>query len=200
MTKKLIAAPLLAACVLLAAEPALSNLGKLLFKDDFSANSVWNGKVGIWEVVDGAAKVSEDPKDKHGAVRRHPVRYRDGRIEFSFKLDGASKIALMLNEPGAHVCLLYITPTGISLDQGKTAKGDIGHAVLAKRDMAIETGKWHRAVLEVRGNQLLAQINGGPVLSGQSDRLDVPKNDIGFLVDGVSALFDDVQLFELQAH
>jgi hypothetical protein len=192
---------LVAGALSLSAE-TFSKRGKLLFSDDFSGAvpaTAWVGKVGTWEVVDGVAKMSERAEDKHGAVRRHPGKYRNATIEFKFRFDGASQIVLMVNEPGAHVGLVYITPTQTYLQTGKRA-GNVGEAVkLASTDQTVAPGKWHRAVVEFRGRVVTAQIDGQQTIQGENERLDVDKNDLAFMVVGVSGLLDDVKVFEIAA-
>jgi hypothetical protein len=179
-------------------ELALSARGSLLFSDDFSATAaVWAGKTGDWDIANGVVKVAERPEDHHDAVRRHPLRFHDGVFEFSFRFDGAERVALMLNEKNAHVCFLYLTPKGMYLQTGKLA-GNIGEArKLASLDTPIEVGKWHKAVVEVRGARMTAQLDGKRSIAGESSRIDVDKIDFGFLVGGLSASLDDVKVYEV---
>ena len=183
---------LLLSCALLAEH------GKLLLSDDFStASPAWSGKVGNWEVVNGVAKVSEKPEDHHAAVRRHPLKYHNGAFEFSFRFDGAHTIALMLDEKGAHVCFLYVTPAGMYLQTGKLADGSGEPTKLAALDTPFAPGTWHTAVVEVNGRKLTAQVDG-KTISGESARIDVDKVDFGFLVGGVYGSLDNVKVYELK--
>jgi len=172
--------------------------GKLMLSDDFStASPKWSGKVGNWEVVDGVAKVSEKAEDHHAAVRRHPLKYHNGVFEFSFRFDGSNTIALMLDEPGAHVCFLYISPTGMYLQTGKLKDGTGEATKLASLDMPIAPGKWHTAVVTVNGKKMTGQVDGKKI-EGESPRIDVDKVDFGFLVGGVYGSLDNVKAYELK--
>jgi hypothetical protein len=110
---------LTAAPLLFAGDAKFSERGQLFFSDDFSGSAMdqgWAGKPGKWEIVDGTAKVSELPEDKHAAVRRHPLPpYHDAIFEFSFEFDGAHAIGLSLNNQGGYVCRLMISPKGMIL-------------------------------------------------------------------------------------
>jgi hypothetical protein len=56
--------------------------------------------VGDWQIADGVLKGAERSQDNHAAARRHPLAYHDAIFEFSFRLDGANQLALMLNTTG----------------------------------------------------------------------------------------------------
>ena len=185
-----------------AAAQTFSERGKPLFKDDFSAatlDSHWGGKLGTWELADGAVKISERAEDKHAAVRRYPLKYHDAIFEFSFRFEGAKAIHLSINNKGGHVCRLVITPTGMVLQTDKpNATSNIKPARLGALMVPVEAGKWHKVVLEVRGQRMTAQMDGGKIFSGENPAVDVDKADFGFAVSGVSALLDNVAVYEVR--
>ena len=150
--------------------------GKLIFSENFSGSvlaSGWNGKPGAWEVANGAVKISEKAEDKHAAVRRHPLKYRDAMFEFSFQFDGAKMIALSLNNKDGHVCRLSINPRGMVLQTDKpNQKSDVKPERLASLNTAVEEGKWHNVVVQVQGRS--------------------------FPVSGVCALLKTVRVYELK--
>jgi hypothetical protein len=195
------AALLLAVLFATASDTVFSARGKLLFKDDFSGPSLdpgWPEGPGNWELVDGAAKISERPQDKHPAVRRRPLKYHDAIFEFSFQLNGARMICLASYTPAGHLCRLAITPKGLTLmTERPTATSDPKlAATLATLDSTIEPGKWHNVVLEFRGGRMLAQLDGQKTLVGESPLLDVDKSQFAFPVGGASALLDNVRVYE----
>jgi hypothetical protein len=196
------AAMLLAAGLALAGEAAFSARGKLLFQDDFSAAALapgWAGQPGTWEIVDGAVRISERPQDKHAAVRRHALAYHDAIFEFDFRLDGARAIHLSINNKNGHVCRLIVTPKGMVLQTDKpNAKSDVKPARLASLDTAVESGTWHKAVVEVRGRKMIAQLDGKQIVAGESPLVDVDKTDLGFPVSGVSASLDNVRVYAVR--
>ena len=63
--------------------------GNVLFRDALGQPlpSGWVAAKGKWEVVDGAIQGSELPADQHAAAARHPLKFRNAVIQYSFKLD-----------------------------------------------------------------------------------------------------------------
>lgn len=190
---------LVAATLAAAVSAPAAERGKVLFSDDFSsAKPGWTGAPGKWEIVDGAAKVTELPENKHAAVRRHAVAYRNAAIEFSFKFDGARQIALSINNKNGHVCRLVLTPTAMVLQTDKPrAASDVKPARLATKPVRISAGEWHKVALEVQGPRMTAVLDGKETITGESAAVDVPKTDIGFPVGGQSAWIDNVRVVEL---
>ena len=184
-------------------DPGFSARGKLLFSDDFNGSTLdpsWMGKPGRWEAANGSVRASERPEDKHNAVRRHPLAFHDAIFEFAFQFDGAKAVHLSLNNKGGHVCRLIITPQGMTLqtdvpNHNSTLKAE----KLATLEAAIAPSQWHKAVVEVHGNRMTAQIDGNQSVTGQSARVDVDKTDFGFPVQGVSVLLDYVRVYDLRA-
>lgn len=182
-------------------EPNISDRGKVLFSDDFNGSALgsgWAGKVGLWEVANGAVKGSERPEDHHAAVRRHPLQYHDAIFEFAFRLDGAKLVHLSINNKDGHVCRLIISPKGMVLQTDKPAKLDIKPEKLATVDTPVAAGVWHKVVLEVRGKRMTAQLDGKQTISGESARVDVEKGDFGFPISGVSASIDYVRVYDIR--
>jgi hypothetical protein len=192
-----------AAAIGVAAEAGFSARGPLVFKDDFSAPTLdkgWVGNLGTWEVANGAVKISELAANKHAAVRRHSMQYHDAIFEFSFQFNGAKMIGLSLNNQGGHVCRASITPKGMILQTDQPNKtSDIKTAKLATLDTPVDTGKWHKVVVEVHGRRMTGQLDGGKIISGESPRVDVGKADFGFAIAGVSASLKDVRVYEVRA-
>jgi hypothetical protein len=200
---------LLSGALLLAAAPFLSAIdatfdgrGQVIFSDDFSGSTLakaWAGKPGKWEMVGDAVKASEMPEDKHAAVRRHPLQYHDAIFEFSFELDGARTVGLSLNNKGGHVCRLMVTSKGMALQVDQpNANSDLKAVRLAASTAPIEAGKWHKAVVEVHGPKMIAQIDDGPAIAGENPRVDVDKTDLGFPVGGVSAKIKGLKVYAVK--
>jgi 3-keto-disaccharide hydrolase len=182
-------------------EPAIADRGKLLFNDEFNGAALqpeWRGGPGLWEVANGALKGSERTEDHHAAVRRHPLQYHDAIFEFAFRFDGAKGVHLSINNKDGHVCRLIVSPKGMVLQTDKPAKLDVKPEKLATLDTVIAPGEWHKVVVEVRGKRMTAQLDGKQTISGESARVDVEKGDFGFPVNGVSASFDYVRVYEIR--
>jgi hypothetical protein len=196
-------AVLAVAPLLFAGDAKFSERGKLIFSDDFSGSEMtkgWAGKPGKWEMVDGAVKVSQVKEDNHAAVRRHPLPpYHDGIFEFSFEFDGATAIGLSLNNKGGHVCRLMISPKGLILNvDAPNATSDLKAVRLAASTTPVESGTWHKVVVEVRGPLMIAQIDDAPPISGENARVDVEKTDVGIPVGGVSAKVKGLKVYALK--
>jgi hypothetical protein len=176
--------------------------GQVIFSDDFSGPTLaqgWAGKPGKWEMVDGAAKVSELAEDKHAAVRRHPLQYHDAIFELSFEFDGAKVVALSINNKGGHVCRLIATPNGMTLQVDQPNHDSELKAVkLASSTAKIAPGAWHKMVVEVRGPRMIAQIDDGPAITGENPRVDVEKTDLGIPVSGVSARIKGLKVYAVK--
>lgn len=183
------------------AEPPtlMTERGKLLFSDklDAAPSKAWKVGKGKWEPVDGALVGTEIPADKHGAVMRHAQRFRDAVIQYSFKLDGAKTTTLSLNTAKAHLNRVIITPAGF-----RVQKDDMDHtgpdkpAILQAVKLKIAPGEWHTLVVELRGKEMLASLDGEHVAFGANDAIDVEKANLGLTVAGASVAFKDLRVWE----
>ena len=192
-----------AAPFLFAGDAKFSERGQVLFSDDFSGPAMakgWTGKPGTWEMADGAVKVSEVPEDKHAAVRRHALTlYHDAIFEFSFEFDGAKTIGLSLNNKGGHVCRVMITPKGMTMTADQpNPKSELKTVRMAASTAPVESGKWHKVVVEVHGPVMIAQLDDAPPISGENPRVDVDKTDVGIPVGGVSAKVKGLRVYALK--
>jgi hypothetical protein len=187
---------------LFAGDAAFSARGQLLFSDDFSGHAMapgWAGKPGKWEMVDGSAKVSELPEDKHAAVRRHPLQYHDAIFEFSFEFDGAKMIGLSLNNKAGHVCRAIVSPKGMILQVDQpNHTSDLKPVKLAASTTPVDSGKWHKLIMEVHGPMMIAQLDDNPSISGENPRVDVDKVDVGIPVSGVFAKVKGLKVYALK--
>src|SRR3954467_2836986 len=91
-------------------QPLLAKPGKVLFEDDFARSDMkpkWRLGKGTWAVKDGVASAMELPDDHHAAYAYivPNVEYKNIVAEYSFRLDAATKIHLMMEDnkyKGAH--------------------------------------------------------------------------------------------------
>ncbi len=161
----------------------------MILRDQFPGSALdpaWKANKGKWEVVGGAVKGAELDADKHAAVIRRAVKYHNANIEFEFKLDGATWLALSLNKQGAHVSRVIIAPSGFRV------KCDTPNVELAKSDSPVATGEWHKMRVTVDGRKMTAVLDGKVTVTGEHDGIDVDKVDIGFPVKGSSAWLRNV--------
>ena len=166
--------------------------------DNFrSANldPAWKISKGKWEVTDSALKGSELSEDKHNAVVRRPLGIRNGTIAVSIKLDGAKAAHISINQKSGHLFRLVLTPTGISLQKDKpNANSEEKALALAKVQTPIAPGVWHTVVIDMKGAQITALVDGKWKLQGENEKLAVEKLDFGFPVSGVSASFSKLSV------
>src|SRR4051812_7938431 len=175
--------------------------GKELFRDSLgqSLGNGWVTAKGDWKVVDGAIQGTERPADMHAAAARHPLKFHNAVIQYSFKLDGAKATHLSLNDAKGHVCRVMITPQEISLrkdDHDKT--GPDKAALLQTRKVAIEPGRWHTLLVKLQGPEMLARIDDETVAYGSNTGIDVEKTNLGLIVSGVSVSLKNLVIWEAQ--
>lgn len=175
--------------------------GKVLFLDPLKTalDDSWKVAKGKWTLSDGAVQGAELKADMHGAVARHDVAFKDGIIEFSFKLDGARNISLSMNAQKGHICRLSIRPTGFSVAKDAQDKkaGDKG-MVLSTCEVAIKPGEWHTVVLELSGEEMIATMDGKHKAAGSHPAVNKEKANIGFTVAGETASFKGLKVWAVK--
>ncbi len=174
--------------------------GKLLLNDPLGTafSSDWKVAKGRWEAVDGAMRGAEIKEDMHGAVARRNLELKDAVIAFSFKLDGTKMISLSLNGAKGHISRVRIAPNGVTVqkDDQDGKKGDDKAAVLNTAAVTIEPGKWHTMVVELRGADILATLDGKQTAFGSHPTIAAAKANFGLTVAGESASFKDFKVWE----
>jgi hypothetical protein len=184
------------------AEPKtlMTQRGKVLLTDDLRQplGADWIGKPGKWETVEGALQGSEVKADMHGAVRRRKLAFQNAVIQYDFRLLGARQTSLSINDAGGHVCRVIVRPNGFTVQ-----KDDHDHAGPDKavqfetKTVKFEPGKWYTLVVEVLGDEMVAQV-GDQVGFGGDPMIANPKTNLGFTVSGESAQFRNLRVWEAQ--
>jgi hypothetical protein len=191
--------------------PTLGKKGKLLLEESFSVASLpkgWNVNTGTLAVKDGALVAGELAKDQHIGAFRKTLPLQDCAIQLDFKLEGARRLDLGFDPaPGelkkkGHLLSLTITPEGWNLtehnDKANPASKAITHA---KAATAFSAGQWHTLLLEVKGEQVVAHIDGKAPLKAAAPDFRVKKPGLVFRVggkDGQSAIIDNVKVWQLE--
>ncbi len=202
-----------------ALEPLISTKGALLFEDRFDesvADSAWNPLHGTrWSVEDGSFKgipstrEYQESRDNHtGATpsMKLSAGAREVILEMSFQISGELQAAhIGFNEGSAidtsgHIFRLILSRrTGLDLrkDRNSQVKGDADR-VLQHADWNIESDRWYRVMLETRGDEVVAQVEGGPTLFMRNARLNVPKASANLKSRGGAGVirYDDVRVWE----
>jgi hypothetical protein len=176
----------------------LSVRGKLLFSDDFQSGPLskeWKVAKGKWEVVDGAMKGVEVAADMHAAVVKHPIAFKDIVLQFSFKLEGAKRATCSFDGKG-HVCRVILSPAGFTLQKDGTKDGAEKPSQLGKGTIDLKPGAWHRMLIEIRGKEMLAQVDDQVFAFGEHAGIEQDKASFGFPVSGEALIVDDVKVWE----
>jgi hypothetical protein len=178
--------------------------GKLLFQDDFAgplAGKDWQVIVGGWQTKDGLLEGTEQEKDHHRAGLAHLVPAERLAVQFDFRFEGATAVALIFNHQGTdHLANVQfsmkagqLTLTNMS-GWGKTTKS----TPLAKVPMTFTAGRWYKALVTVNDRKIEVTLDGKPVAKGMLDDQSAhPKNSFVFGVWGQHAAFDNVRVSEL---
>jgi len=87
--------------------------------------------------------------------------------------------------------------TSLQKDRNAQVKGD-SDTILDRSDWVIERDRWYTVMLETRGSEVAAQIDGGPTLLMRHARLNVPKAWANLKSRGKegSIRYDNVRIWE----
>lgn len=193
----------LGCCVFAADAPEpktlLTERGKLLFRDDLTQplGKEWRAAKGKWEVVNGAIRGAEQKADMHGAVARHAMPFQNVIIQYDFKLEGARQTSLSINAAKGHLCRVVINPTTLSVRKDSLDKNVTDEAaVLDTRNTTVAPNVWHTLVIEIRGQEMLATLNGKETAFGSHPGLEKEKANFGFTVAGEAVSFRNLRVWE----
>jgi hypothetical protein len=192
----LLSAPLIGAeaPVTLLAQPDKEVLTDTLLKDAKGAE--WKIAKGKWERTAEGIRVEELTADNHGAAGRLVQKLGDFVVAFEFRLDGAKSISLSINDAKEHVARVMITPTAL-----RVQKDDHDHdgpeksIVFLHQAEKFEAGTWHRVVLEMVGDTLVATIDGKISGFGRDALFKAEKANPGLTCAGQSATFRNFTLW-----
>jgi hypothetical protein len=187
-------------------EPKLGQRGELIFSDDFRdpMKPQWQPMMKTrWEMSDGTltgrqaieedqAKHIERTQNTKHSGRSQDIQFNvatsDCILEYDFQVSAEfTQHSLTFNDGKAsdgtgHICHLRLHKrTGAALIRGHNAKvkGDEDQTLVTS-DWKPEPGRWYHVVLEIRGQDIVAQIAGGPVLTGKHPRIATPRTWLSF--------------------
>ena len=182
----------------------LAERGKSLLSDDLKTapdGKEWKAAKGKWEVVGGALQGAEIPEDKHGAVTRHQLAFKDAVIQFDIKFDGARSTSLSLNDAKEHVARVILGPTGFTVQKDDhDHDGPDAAVVFGRRNVKLTPGEWHTVVVEILGDTILASVDGANPTFGSNELIATQKANLGFTVAGQSASFRNLRVWEATAN
>lgn len=192
-------------------QPKLGKPGALLLEEKFDGQELpklWNRNTGKLVVTDGVLKASEVAADQHAAAFRRPLPLQDAAILVKFRFAGAKMFHLGFDPaPGelkkkGHLFSVVITPAGWSImEHNDKSDPKSTNKALAKATGAFEPGKWYELLLEVKGDDVLAQVDGKEPLRATSKDFHVKKPGLVFRTGGKDAdevHLDEVRVWELK--
>lgn len=182
----------------LLAQPDMEVVADALTKDAPAAD--WKVAKGKWERTADGVRVEEIPADKHGAVSRVAQKLQDLVIAFEFRLDGAKSVSLSINATKDHMARVLITPTALRVQKDDNDHDGPDKAVVFLNSaQTFEAGTWHRVVLEMVGDTMVATIDGKLSAFGADALFKTEKVSPGFTCAGQSATFRNFSLWSAKA-
>jgi hypothetical protein len=179
--------------------PIMCKPADLLLEDNYSNGSFgedWFRITGKFNVVGGQLKCAELETDNHHSElstgTRGPLKANDLVIQFSFKLDGAKMLGIGLENSQGHVARIIATPDSFTILKWAGQKDVLSHK--------IQRGIWHNALVEIRGSEMVAQVDDHPPLYVKDDGLKTEKLRLVLINDGRYAWFDNLKVWKAEAN
>lgn len=192
-------------------EPKLGKKGALLMEEKFDGKELpknWNRNTGKLTVADGVLKVSEVAADMHAAAFRRPLPMQDAAVLVKFRFEGAKTFHLGFDPaPGelkkkGHLFSIIISPTSWNItEHNDKADPKSTNTSLAKAAATFEKSRWYELLLEVKGDDVVAQIAGMEPLRVTSKDFHVKKPGLVFRTGGKDTdemHLDEVRVWELK--
>lgn len=192
-------------------EPTLGKKGGLLLEENFEAATLpkgWNKNTGALAVSGGVLHASQLASDNHIGAFRKLLPLQDCAIQLDFKFAGATAFQVGFDPaPGelkkkGHLFSLAITPAGWTITEHNDKADPKSKAVAhAKAATKFATGEWYTLLLEVKGEVVVAKVDGKEVLRATAKDFHVKKPGLVFRVggkDGQEVLVDNVKVWALE--
>jgi hypothetical protein len=192
-------------------EPMLGTKGKLLLEETFDGDALaqgWTGKTGGLRVADGVLHASMKSADGRLGLFSREQPMQNAVIAIDFRFVGARGINISCNpSPGelakhGHLFSVMITPSmwNITEHNDKSDPNSKSQA-LASASASFVPNQWYKLMLETKGDQVVARVEGKEPLRASSKDFGVKKPGIEFRVsgrDGEEVLFDNLRVWELE--
>jgi len=192
-------------------EPPLGAKGKLLLEETFDGDALpkgWHIKAGGLRVANGALRANQDKAAGRLGLFNCELPMQDAAIQLDFKFDGAQGLNVSCNpSPGelmkkGHLFSVMITPRmwNITEHNDKSDRSSQSKA-LASAPVTFAQGKWYTLLLEFKGDDVVARVEGKTPLQAASKDFRVKKPGIEFRVlgrDNTEVCFDNLRVWELK--
>ena len=192
-------------------EPQLGTKGSLLLEEKFDADSLpkgWAIKNGKVRVAEGALRASQDKEAGRLCLFNCEQPMQDAVIQIDFRFDGARGINISANpSPGelnkhGHLYSVMITQAMWNItEHNDKADRKSQSKSLASAAERFEPGKWYTLLLETKGDNVVAQVEGKRPLRASSPDFHVKKPGIEFRAigpTGAEVSFDNLRVWELK--
>jgi len=205
--------PVLCAATVAAAdlEPKLGTRGTLLLEENFDADSLpkgWTIKNGSVRVADGALRASQNKEAGRLCLFHCEQPMQDAAVQIDFRFDDTRGINISANpSPGelkkhGHLYSVMITPAMWRItEHNDKADRKSQSKTLASAAERFETGKWYTLLLETKGDDIVAQVQGKQPLRASNPDFHVKKPGIEFRAigpTGEEVSFDNLRVWELK--
>lgn len=192
-------------------EPTLGKKGRLLLEEKFDGNMLpkgWTIKSGDVRVADGVLHATQK-KERDGrlCLFNCDVPMQDAAIQIDFKFTGRGGLNVSVNpSPGelnkkGHLFSVMITPRMWNITEHNNKLDPSSQSkTLASAQEKFEIGKWFTLLVETKGDEVVAQVEGKRPLRASSKDFHVKKPGIEFRVLGRThdvVCFDNLRVWEL---
>ncbi|MCI0366593.1 MAG: hypothetical protein L0219_22240 [Phycisphaerales bacterium] len=174
----------------------------------------WRVKQGTWSQVDGGIRGVALPRIYPVATLHLPLAFQDVVIQVDVRLDDIvppddprkgdyQSAGIVLREADAsHIASVRVRKDGFSVKKDRTRGRAVNgtlvtdeEVIFGKRGVAIKTGEWRTALIEVRGEEMLATLDGQNPVLGAHPIIGIAKGVLNFGTSR-SASFRNLRVWE----
>jgi hypothetical protein len=190
--------------------PTLGKKGKLLLEETFEDSALpkgWTKNTGVISVGGGVLHASQLASENHIGAFRKLLPLQDCAIQLDFKFAGGTAFQVGFDPaPGelkkkGHLFALAITPEGWTLTENiDKSDPNSKNVVHAKAATKFAPGQWFTLLVEVKGNDVVARVEGKEPLRASAKDFHVKKPGLVFRAggkDGQEVLLDNVKVWAL---
>ena len=194
-----------------ALEPMLGQRGALLLDEKFDGAALpkgWTKNTGELAVSGGVLHASEVPANQHVGAFRKALPVQDCAVQLDFKLEGATTFHLGFDPaPGqlkknGHLFSIIITEKAWTItEHNDKADPKSKPVVHARAATTFPRSQWFTLLLEMKGIDVVARIEGQALLRATAKDFQVKKPGLVFRVGGKAGqevLVDNVKVWELK--